>query len=78
VLVFASLIGTNTSRDDRIYLAWFGVKGIASLNYLALIVASGAFAAADQSKIVWTIMAAVLVSIVVHGLTATPLIKRLR
>ncbi|MFL5826203.1 MAG: cation:proton antiporter [Thermoleophilaceae bacterium] len=79
LLVFASLAGDpRLDRRDRLYLAWFGVKGIASLNYLALIVASGAFAGAELEQMVWTIMAAVLVSIVVHGLSATPLVKRLR
>ncbi|MBX5468905.1 MAG: cation:proton antiporter [Thermoleophilaceae bacterium] len=78
LLVFLSLAGTPLTPRDRVYLAWFGVKGIASLNYLALIVGAGAFPAAEEGKVAWTIMAAVLVSVVVHGLTATPLVKRLR
>lgn len=75
--VFASLIGSGTSWGGRIYLGWFGIKGIASLNYMALVVAAEALSGADERKLAWTVIVVVSISIVVHGVTGTPLSARL-
>ena len=57
---------------QRRLVAWFGVRGIGSLFYLAFALAQGvqpALAAALVSACLWTIA----LSIVVHGISATPL-----
>lgn len=73
-----SLIGSRMDQpDEKAFVAWFGVRGVGTLYYVALIVASGALAPAEQELVVWTCVAAVLVSIVVHGVTAGPSLRRL-
>lgn len=67
-----ALVGAPLRLRERLWLAWFGVKGVASLNYAAIVVASGALAAGDESRVVWTVVVAVAVSVVVHGITSQP------
>jgi NhaP-type Na+/H+ or K+/H+ antiporter len=73
-----SLLGSRMDHaHEKAFVAWFGVRGVGTLYYVGLIVASGALAAREQELVVWTCMAAVLVSIVVHGVTAGPSLRRL-
>ncbi len=70
--VFVTFIGSRrTSRTERAVIAWFGVRGLASIYYAAAIGASGALTAEQQSLLWWMAVATVVVSIVVHGLTGT-------
>jgi NhaP-type Na+/H+ or K+/H+ antiporter len=69
----------RTSRltlRERLWVSWFGVKGVASLNYVAVAVAARAFGA-DLGAVVWTVLAAVAFSVVVHGVTSWPLTRLL-
>jgi sodium/hydrogen antiporter len=73
-----SLVGSRMDRAyEKAFVAWFGVRGVGTLYYVALIVTAGALAPREQELVVWTCMAAVLVSIVVHGITAGPSLRRL-
>jgi NhaP-type Na+/H+ or K+/H+ antiporter len=70
-----SLTGTSVSRRQRVFMAWFGVRGIGSVYYLAYALSHGlsgqpARAMADATLVV------VAASIVVHGLSVTPLMRR--
>jgi NhaP-type Na+/H+ or K+/H+ antiporter len=62
---------------EKAFVAWFGVRGVGTLYYVALIAGAGVLAPAEQTLVVWTAVAAVLVSIVVHGITAGPSMRRL-
>ena len=74
--ILATLPGSRLSARSQAYLAWFGVKGVASINYLAIAVGAGVLSAGEQSQIVWTVVACVVVSIVLHGLTADAVTRR--
>jgi NhaP-type Na+/H+ or K+/H+ antiporter len=63
--------------QEKTFVAWFGVRGVGSLFYAAAIVQSGALAAGEQDIVVWTIIACVLLSVVVHGVTAGPSLRRM-
>jgi NhaP-type Na+/H+ or K+/H+ antiporter len=76
VSVLVSLARSGLPGGERAFLAWFGVRGIGSLYYAAIAVGAGALSAADAKLIAWTAIACVVVSIVVHGVTATPLSRR--
>ena len=76
--VLASMLGSKHPRRDRLFLAWFGVRGIGSLYYVGFAVAVGTLGAENEVDIVWTTIACVLCSIVVHGVTGTPFARRLR
>jgi NhaP-type Na+/H+ or K+/H+ antiporter len=75
--VLASLVGSRRPRGDRLFLAWFGVRGIGSLYYVAFAVSVGTLGSENEVEVVWTAIACVLCSIVLHGVTGTPLARRL-
>ena len=76
--VLLSLAGSRMDHaDEKAFVAWFGVRGVGTLYYLAVIVGAGALAGDERELVVWTGIATVLVSIVVHGLTAGPSLRRL-
>jgi sodium/hydrogen antiporter len=74
--VLTSLVRTREPLRERVFVAWFGVRGIGSLFYAAVAVGLGAFGAEDTRILFWTVAAVVIVSITVHGITATPLTRR--
>jgi NhaP-type Na+/H+ or K+/H+ antiporter len=71
------LLGTPLRRRERAWVAWFGVRGVGSLYYAAAAVGAGVLAPAEARTVAWTIVAVVVVSIVAHGVTGTPLTRRL-
>ena len=75
--VAASFAGARLPRNERVFIAWFGVRGIGSLYYAAVAVGSGYLTGAEAEIVAWTAIAAIVVSIVVHGMTASPLSHRL-
>ena len=75
VTVNLALLGSRLQRPgERAFLAWFGVRGVGTLFYVATAVAVGSPLPDDEQEvIVWTAIACVVVSIAVHGVTAGPL-----
>ncbi|SEQ36290.1 cation:proton antiporter [Natrinema salaciae] len=66
-------LGFDRDPAERATIAFFGVRGIGSFYYLAHGLNEGAFPDAD---LLWaTVGAVVLISIVVHGITATPAVR---
>jgi NhaP-type Na+/H+ or K+/H+ antiporter len=76
VLVFATAGRRFMDVRSRLFLAFFGVRGVAALFYAAVVVESGALEAGEQRVVVWTTIACVVCSIVVHGASATALTRR--
>ena len=74
--VGASFLGSRLPARQRLFVGWFGVRGIGSLYYAAVAVGSGYLSGAEAEIVAWTAIAAVLVSILVHGVTASPLGRR--
>ena len=75
--VLLSLVRTRESLRERAFVGWFGVRGIGSL---VLRVgghrASGRSARGRRAIIFWTVAVVVIVSIAVHGISASPLTRR--
>lgn len=61
----------------RLFLGFFGVRGVAALFYAVVVVQSGVLRPSEQHVVVWTTLVVVVVSIVVHGVSAAPLTRRL-
>jgi NhaP-type Na+/H+ or K+/H+ antiporter len=57
----------------RAFVGWFGVRGVAALYYLAFVVELHVLGASEQSIVAWTVLVCIAVSILVHGITSTPL-----
>ncbi len=69
------LAGTPTSISQRWLMGWFGIRGIGSLYYLSYVLAHGRSTAMAEALTSLTI-STVALSILVHGMTAAPLIAR--
>lgn len=69
--------GSRTRAGERAFVAWFGVRGIGSLYYVAVALGSGILSVDESQSLFWTVAACIVASIVVHGVTAAPLSRRL-
>jgi NhaP-type Na+/H+ or K+/H+ antiporter len=75
--VALGLAGSGTSPTQRRLVAWFGIRGIGSLYYLCFALNHGL--AGETAQILTGLTLAVVVSsIVVHGVSVTPLMARYR
>ena len=75
VVGYVSLIGSPLPRRDRVMLAYLGIRGLGSVYYLAYGLSHGNF---GDSERLWAVTGfIILVSIIVHGITATPLMALL-
>jgi NhaP-type Na+/H+ or K+/H+ antiporter len=73
--VFLCLIGTRTSTADKLFIGWFGPRGLATIVF-AILVLDEKLPGNDTIMLAagWT----VLLSVVAHGVTANPLVKAIR
>jgi len=70
-----TLVGLRLSRTQRAFIAWFGVRGVGSIYYLAYALAAGV--PAPEGRLIADItLVVVAASIVVHGVSVTPLMLR--
>ncbi len=58
----------------RLLFGWFGIRGVGSLYYLAYAFGNGLEGVAAE-KIAWITYTTIIVSVVLHGISATPLMK---
>ena len=70
-------VGSQTAPRERAFIAWFGVRGIGSLYYVAVALGMGILSADEARSIFWTVAACIVASVIVHGVTAAPLSRRL-
>jgi NhaP-type Na+/H+ or K+/H+ antiporter len=69
------LAGGKTGPRERGVIAFFGVRGIGSLFYICYALQEGDFAEQDA---LWRVICLVVVgSVIIHGITATPVMARL-
>ncbi len=70
-----SLAGWKRPPLERFVVAFFGIRGLGSVYYLAYGINHGAF---EEQRLMWgTLALIVLISILLHGITVTPLMRRL-
>jgi len=75
VSAWLSLRGAPGSRGEHAVIAFFGIRGIGSFYYVAYATAQATVPAAE---LVWAVVGlVVIVSVVVHGIAATPVMQRL-
>jgi len=65
------------SREERGFVAFYGVRGLGSIYYVAAALGTGVLSAGEGRTVLWTVLAAVLVSILVHGVTSNAAIRGL-
>ncbi|MGI8730341.1 MAG: cation:proton antiporter [Solirubrobacteraceae bacterium] len=72
-----AFVGSSMAPGERAFIAWFGVRGIGSLYYVAVALGLGVLSVDESRSLFWTVAACVVTSIAVHGVTAAPLSRRL-
>lgn len=75
-IVLPLSVGSLLGWRQRLFLAWFGVRGIAALFYAAYVAQTGALSTDETATVFWTSIVVVMVSIVAHGVSASPLSRR--
>lgn len=72
--VFLSLIGTGESLESKLFLGWFGPRGLASIVFVIMVLDE--FLPAEH-EIAMTVVCTVGLSLLLHGITANPIAARL-
>lgn len=72
ISVWLGLIGAPVSSDQRILISWFGIRGIGSIYYLMYAINHG-LPRSLAEQIVDITLTTVTVSIILHGISVTPL-----
>ena len=72
--VYTGLIGTQVSGSQRNLMSWFGIRGIGSLYYL-LYAINHDIEPALAERLLSITLAVMVASIVVHGISVTPLMQ---
>jgi NhaP-type Na+/H+ or K+/H+ antiporter len=70
--VLISLINTGMSWREKLFIGWFGPRGLASIVF-AIIVFE--IELPHKETIILTAVTTILLSIILHGFTANPFIK---
>ncbi len=68
--VFLCLIGKGLHRDTLLFMGWFGPRGLASIVFAVMVIAERL---PGNDTIVAVVAWTIVLSIVLHGLTANPL-----
>jgi NhaP-type Na+/H+ or K+/H+ antiporter len=75
LIAWLALRGAPGTRAEHAVIAFFGIRGIGSFYYLAYATAAVTFPQAGE---LWALIGfVVIVSVVVHGVSATPVMRRL-
>jgi NhaP-type Na+/H+ or K+/H+ antiporter len=69
-------LGTSMVIQERLFVGFFGVRGVGSLFYASIVVTSEALPEEEAAVVLWTVVALTVVSIVVHGLAGDPARRR--
>ena len=70
-----ALLGSSHPRDERLVISFYGIRGVGSLYYLAYALNREAF---DGAALLWsTVSFVILVSMIVHGSSASYVMRNL-
>jgi NhaP-type Na+/H+ or K+/H+ antiporter len=75
VPVFVTLARLNLRADEKLFMGWFGPRGLASIVF-AVIVLNKHLPGGDTISM--TVVCTIILSIILHGLSANPLVNVLR
>jgi sodium/hydrogen antiporter len=71
---WVSTIGAPLHPATRSLFGWFGIRGVGSIYYLTYALGEGLQGEIGE-QIAWITFVAIMVSVVIHGVTTTPLMK---
>ena len=67
--VFLALTGSGLSTESKLFVGWFGPRGLASIVFAVIVLNSGL---PNTGPIAMTVVCTVLLSVIFHGITANP------
>ena len=67
--VFLSLTGSGIDTEGKLFIGWFGPRGLASIVFAVIVVNSGL---PDSGPLAMTVVCTIILSIIGHGITANP------
>jgi NhaP-type Na+/H+ or K+/H+ antiporter len=68
--IYLSLTGTGESTANKLFLGWFGPRGLASIVFVIIVLDE--FLPAEH-EIAMTVICTVGLSLLLHGITANPI-----
>jgi NhaP-type Na+/H+ or K+/H+ antiporter len=72
---YVGLLGSQRPEGEKMAISFFGIRGLGSVYYLSYALHHGRF---DDPDLLWSTTAfIILVSIVLHGITVTPVMRQL-
>ncbi|MFT5007306.1 MAG: NhaP-type Na+/H+ or K+/H+ antiporter, partial [Paracoccaceae bacterium] len=74
--VWLSLLGTGLVVKEKLFLGWFGPRGLASI--LFTLIMMNEFDFPHEEELLACVSLTVALSVLLHGISANPLVKRLR
>ena len=77
VPVWLSLIGTGLKPELKLFIGWFGPRGLASIVF-AVMVLQNPPALIGQRPNIATLLCTIILSVILHGLTANPWVERFK
>ena len=72
--VFLSLKGLGLHTDEKLFMGWFGPRGLASIVFAVIVLNENLPGATTISM---TVVCTVILSVIGHGISANPLVKSL-
>lgn len=75
--VWLSLLGTGLKLELKLFIGWFGPRGLASIVF-AVMVLKNEPALLGQRPIIATVLCTIILSVILHGLTANPWVARFK
>ncbi|GAB5449423.1 cation:proton antiporter [Gymnodinialimonas sp.] len=75
VPIFLSLAGTGLPAREKLFLGWFGPRGLASI--LFTLIMMDEFELPGEEELLACVSLTVALSVLLHGVSATPLAKRI-
>ncbi len=70
--VWLSMLGSNMAKETTSLMGWFGIRGLGSIYYLTYALGKG-LEGEPAEQISWIVYTVVVLSVVMHGVTAAPL-----
>jgi NhaP-type Na+/H+ or K+/H+ antiporter len=67
--VFLALTGSGISTEGKLFIGWFGPRGLASIVFAVIVVTHEL---PDSGPIIMTVACTIVLSIIAHGITANP------
>lgn len=75
--VWLSLLGTGLKPELKLFIGWFGPRGLASIVF-AVMVLQHEPALLGQEPIIATVLCTIILSVILHGISANPWVRRFK